>query len=87
MSEAQPVPERLGRKEASAFLTALGFRVAPKTLAMIASRGHRTGPAFQKFNGKVLYEKADLLAWAESQLSPKAATTSEHEDIARRAAA
>jgi hypothetical protein len=83
MSDEQPIPERLGRKEASAFLTALGYPVAPKTLAMIASRGHRTGPAYRKFNGRVVYEKSDLIAWVESQLSAKAATTSAHQDIAR----
>jgi hypothetical protein len=81
------VPEWLTRPELAALLTALGFKISSKTLAQLASRAHRRGPPYVRFNNRALYGKDDGIAWAKSELSPKASSTSEHDDIARRAAA
>ncbi len=83
MSKAQSSAERLGRKGAAAWLTEQGYAISPKTLEKMATRGG--GPPYRKFNGAAVYEKAGLISWAESH--PEAHTTSEHEDLVRRAGA
>jgi hypothetical protein len=81
--------DRMTRIQAAAFLTAIGFPISVKTLAQRAcGRGYSQGPPgppYQSFLNRVIYEKNDLIVWAESQLSPKARTTSEHQDLARQA--
>ena len=79
-------PERMTRPVMAAFLTAIGYPIAVKTLAQRAA-GRGEGPPYRMFNGRCLYDKADAIAWAEAQLSPKARNTSEHEDLARQQAA
>jgi hypothetical protein len=51
---------KLDRRQAADFLTARGYRIAPATLAKLASIGG--GPTFQSFGRKPLYREADLLA-------------------------
>jgi len=87
MTDSITTPDRMTRIEAAAFLTVIGYPIAVKTLAQMASRGHRQGPPYRTFNSRVIYEGCDLIAWAETQLSPKARTTAEHEDLARQRAA
>jgi hypothetical protein len=87
MTNPISAPERMTRIAAAAYLTLIGCPISTKTLAMYASRGHVEGPPYSLANGRVIYERADLDAWAASRTSPKARTRAEHEDIARRAAA
>ena len=54
----------LGRRGAAEFLTSRGFPMAPATLEKLASIGG--GPVFRKFGRRVIYDPADLTAWAES---------------------
>jgi hypothetical protein len=54
------IERRLSRKEAAHFLTDLGYRTAPATLAKLACLGG--GPVFRSFGRKPLYRAADLLA-------------------------
>jgi hypothetical protein len=57
----------LTRDQAAAALTESGFPVAPKTLAVRASRGD--GPLYQRFGARALYKWGDLQAWAHSRLT------------------
>jgi hypothetical protein len=57
--------QRLNRVEAAAALSAVGFRIAPSTLAAAVSRGR--SPSFAVFNGIALYRWGDLLEWAETR--------------------
>jgi hypothetical protein len=59
----------LNRDEAAAYLTDIGCRIKPSTLATLASRGG--GPLFAYRGRNLFYELADLDAWAASRLSPK----------------
>jgi hypothetical protein len=56
-------------------LTQAGFPIAPATLATMAVRGG--GPPFQYFGRIPLYPWGDGLAWAQSRLSARVASTSE----------
>ncbi len=84
MSETIVAPDRMTRIEAAAYLTLKGYPIAVKTLAQYASRGHVEGPAYSLANGRAIYERDDLDAWAASRTSPKAATRAQHQDNARR---
>jgi len=55
-----PPPTFLTPKESAAFL-----RLSEVTLARWRIEG--TGPAYRKFGRRVVYAKADLLAWADGQ--------------------
>ena len=79
-------PPRMIRREAAAYLTAIGYPIAVRTLAQMAW-GRSPGPPYRMFNARCLYDKTDLLAWAEARMSPKACSTSEHEDLARQVGA
>jgi hypothetical protein len=57
----------LPRIQAAHALTAVGYPVAPSTLATKATRGE--GPPYQRFGRKPLYRWGDLLAWAQSRMS------------------
>jgi hypothetical protein len=76
---AQPIPYSpdalLTRVDAAAALAEAGFPIAPKTLATMATRGG--GPAYRTFGKRVLYRRADLIAWAESRLSLPRRSTAE----------
>jgi hypothetical protein len=57
----------LTRDQAAAALTESGFPVAPKTLAVRASRGD--GPPYQLFGARALYKWDDVQAWARGRLT------------------
>ena len=65
----------LTRRQVGAALRAVGYPVADKTLATMASRGG--GPAYRRFGARVLYRWAETLAWAEGRLSAPISSTSE----------
>jgi hypothetical protein len=68
-------PFYLSRRRAAMFLEATyGARISNATLAGMAVRGN--GPAFHKLGHHVVYEPADLTAWAEARLSAKVHSTS-----------
>lgn len=68
-----PMKKYLSRKEASVYLTEIGFHTTYKTLATIGG-----GPKFHKFGTKsVLYAIEDLDAWAAERLSPAFKSTSD----------
>ena len=71
---ASPKSEFLRRKDAVRYLRArFGFG-AYSTLAKLAMTGN--GPAFRKIGHRVLYEKAELDGWAQSQISGPRHSTS-----------
>ncbi len=70
-----PKSSLLNRHEASDFLSNLGLRVAPATLAKYASIGG--GPVMRRFGRRVVYEVQALLDWANSRLSPPRRSTSD----------
>lgn len=56
----------LSRKEAADHLTAMGFPVAPRTLARLAAK--RQGPPYVRFLWRIVtYKRADVEAWARSE--------------------
>ena len=55
----------LNRREAAAALTAAGFPTATATLEKLATVGG--GPTYRKYGHKVVYDRDDLLAWAETR--------------------
>jgi hypothetical protein len=64
----------LTREAASAALTAIGLRVATKTLATKATRGG--GPPYHLFSCRAVYRWGDLLDWAHSIMTaPKRSTS------------
>jgi hypothetical protein len=66
---------RLDRRQAAAFLTARGYRIAPATLAKLACIGG--GPIFESFGRKPLYREVDLLAWAKAKTTGPRRSTSD----------
>jgi hypothetical protein len=58
----------LTRDEASAALTASGYRVPTSTLQTKASRGG--GPNYRLFNGRAIYRWGETLSWAQSCMMP-----------------
>lgn len=74
MAELHP-DALLLRKQAAAALTEAGYPIAPGTLDTKASRGN--GPPYRRFGKRALYRWGDLLAWAESCLTPPHRSTSE----------
>ena len=62
--------EKFSRKEAARYLTALGYRISPKTLQNLASNNNRgDGPPFTRCGWKaVSYERTDLDAWAQARM-------------------
>ncbi len=78
---ATSIPENsdslLTRQQTGLALREAGYPIADKTLATRASRGG--GPPYRRFGARVLYRWADVMAWAESRLSPPVFTTSEND--------
>ena len=66
----------LPRDKTAEALSERGFPTSPKTLATKATRGG--GPPYALFGKRALYRWGDVVAWAQSRLSPPADTTSEH---------
>lgn len=66
---------RLARREAARFLTDMGFKTAPATLAKLASTGG--GPIFESFGRRPLYRASDLLRWAVDRTTGPRRSTSD----------
>ncbi|MHB8528432.1 MAG: hypothetical protein ACYC8V_02845 [Caulobacteraceae bacterium] len=65
----------LTRDKAASVLSDLGYPLAKKTLATMASRGG--GPLYRRFGKRVLYRLRDLTDWAEARCSAPRRSTSE----------
>ncbi|GGG52663.1 hypothetical protein GCM10010964_44730 [Caldovatus sediminis] len=65
----------LTREQTAAALTALGYKVSPKTLSTKATRGG--GPPYSLFCGRALYRWQDALDWARTRTTPPRRSTSE----------
>lgn len=59
---------RYTRKGSAKALTNNGYLTSEGSLMTMASRGG--GPKFRKFGARVIYQGADLIAWAEARTSP-----------------
>jgi hypothetical protein len=57
----------ISRPEASQALGEVGLKIAPSTLATLATRG--AGPPYKYYARRTLYKWGDLLAWAKGRLS------------------
>lgn len=66
---------RFTRREAAAFLTSKGYKVAPTTLAKLACVGG--GPLFESFGRRPLYTEANLLDWVRGRKSHIKRSTSD----------
>ena len=79
--------DRMTRRQAAAYLTDFcSFPISHKTLNQYASRGHVQGPPYSLANGRAMYGRADLEAWATEHTTPTARTHAEHQDREQRAA-
>ena len=67
-SEASETEVRLTRAEAAAFLTDLGIRIKPATLARLWST-NGGGPPCRHIRAKPYYPRDLLKAWADEQIS------------------
>ena len=65
----------VNRREASEFLTRLGLRVAPTTLAKYSCVGG--GPTMRHFGRRVVYDVDALLDWANAKLTAPCRSTSD----------
>jgi hypothetical protein len=74
--DLETAERRLTRREAAAFLSARGYRVAENTLMKYATVGG--GPVYEKFGRRALYTESTLLAWAASKTT-RGAHTSAHD--------
>lgn len=70
-----PIPKRFTRPQSAGFLKENGYPITAKTLQKLACVGG--GPIYRKFGNRALYTPEDLLAWAESRLTPPIRNTSE----------
>ncbi len=77
MADVIPEIRYRDRRAAAQFLTELGYKTAPATLARLACVGG--GPPFRRFGRKPLYNEHDLCLWAESRLSAPMTSTSSGE--------
>lgn len=62
----KPLKDFYSRKEAAAYLTERGYRIAPQTLANLAKNENQgNGPAFERIGwGRVRYARIDLDEWS-----------------------
>lgn len=67
--------EYLTEAEAAAVANAEGVPVSPRTLANWRWAGN--GPPFVKVLRRVRYRRADVIAWAQSQISAPRRSTSD----------
>ncbi len=70
---------RLRRPEAGSYLNEKHGFGSARLLAEKATKGG--GPKYARVGRFVVYEIADLDAWAEAQLSPKVSSTSEYTPV------
>jgi hypothetical protein len=77
VEQVSPWPVRMRRADASRYLEIEhGIRLAVQTLARLAVEG--CGPPYRLYSRMPLYERAALDEWAESRLTPAAASTAAH---------
>lgn len=64
-------PDKLSRKEAARYLTSLGYRIAPKTLANLAANNNaRKGPPFIRYGWtSVVYDRGALETWVRERVT------------------
>lgn len=62
--------DKLSRKEAARYLTALGYRITAKTLGNLANNNNAgDGPPYTRCGWKtVTYDRADVDAWAKARM-------------------
>jgi hypothetical protein len=65
----------LRRKQVAEALTAMGYPVAPASLATMACRGG--GPPYQTFGRVVIYRWGSALEWAEARMTAPRRSTAE----------
>jgi hypothetical protein len=73
----------LSRKEGAGSLSEQGFPTSAATLEKLASTGG--GPPFRKYGRRVVYERGELLAWAEARARRSRARPSWRREAPRRA--
>lgn len=67
MADLRAFPDILDRKQAAAYLTSLGYKITPKTLANRVVTGG--GPPFTRRGWNlVTYARVDLDLWLRAQL-------------------
>jgi hypothetical protein len=74
-------PQLLTRNDAAAYLTGLGVKTAPGTLAKLFCIGG--GPKCRHIGRRPFYERADLLEWIEGRLTEPRKSSSEPRRILR----
>jgi len=69
------------RREAAEFMTSLGLRVAPTTLAKYATLGG--GPVMRHWGRRVIYDTSSLVEWANTiaKLTAPCRSTSDAEGM------
>jgi hypothetical protein len=72
---------RRDTRQAAAFLTDRGFRIAPATLNKLRCVGG--GPAFEKFGRRPLYSETSLLAWVQARTTGPLRSSSDAKKTAR----
>lgn len=68
------------RPESADFLTKLGFPTTKNTLQKFATVGG--GPIYRLFGHRAVYQRDDLVAWAEARLSTPRRSTSDATEAA-----
>lgn len=71
----EPLDNFLTREQAAEFLRLRYGHGSHSRLAVLAVNGE--GPAYRRYGNRAVYTVADLVAWAEARLTPKATSTSE----------
>jgi hypothetical protein len=67
-------------REAAAFLTDRGYRIAPATLTRLRCAGG--GPVFEVFGHRPVYRVDDLLAWARARTTNHGRPIANHAEAA-----
>ena len=69
-SDPEPPEVMLTRREAAAYLSSIGYSIAPQTLAYYASNGNKlNGPPFLRIGwSQVKYRRGELDQWAKSRM-------------------
>jgi hypothetical protein len=71
---------RRDTRQAAAFLTDRGFKIAPATLSKLRCLGG--GPEFQKFGRRPLYSETSLLEWVQGRTTGSLRSTSDPKNTA-----